>query len=514
MSGNRRSQLRGARHTWLRRMLGGLTLLVIVALFAVLMVYRPPRQFVDSAAVASSSIGKTVSQTQLDSYCPGGMALADTGSYGDSAFRASAGNIASTARYAAFGSVYSATVANNDANSTGLVQLKDSDPLDSANVKVASEQGKNSERIVSAHLLAAKNGTGIASSVVSWATNGDLKGISASNCAPLQLSQSLLLSDTNTGTTQQLLIANPSSKATSLDVEIHGSSQSSSLVSSTGSTFTVAPNGRATIDLAAAAPKQRGLFVTVSSKQTPVAAVVRTVSMNGLQTLGSDFAMPVSGATSSAVMPSIVEGDKITLIAYGTNDTDASFSWLHADGTSTKATSARISGGKVASIDLGSAPKGTYAVIAKSKAPIRVEAKVTRSGAANSEDFAFIAAASSAKSSAIVLPEKINGDLTIVNTTSAPGSATLQAYDANGKSVGSKNISLGSNAAASFAASDFGGGAAMFTLDTGATFVWGARLSQSDVTAAKLAGVSYLNASALDVRSERIWARYDQSVMH
>ena len=94
---------RHARRTGVRIVLGVLTMLVIIAMFVALLIVRPLPSLVDASAKGEASSEYTVSQLQTESYCPARMSLADTGSYGDSEFQASAGDIASSARYAAFG---------------------------------------------------------------------------------------------------------------------------------------------------------------------------------------------------------------------------------------------------------------------------------------------------------------------------------------------------------------------------------------------------------------------------
>ena len=53
------------------------------------------------------------------------------------------------------------------------------------------------------------------------------------------------------------------------------------------------------LNLAAAASGQDALYVTVSSVDTPVAAVVRTIAMDGLVAKGSDYAVPNTVAAKS-----------------------------------------------------------------------------------------------------------------------------------------------------------------------------------------------------------------------
>ena len=59
--------------------------------------------------------------------------------------------------------------------------------------------------------------------MMSWATDGDLKGVSAASCVTPALNQSLMVPGTKTGMTQQLVVANPSAKATSVNIKVWGS---------------------------------------------------------------------------------------------------------------------------------------------------------------------------------------------------------------------------------------------------------------------------------------------------
>ena len=111
--------------------LGVITMLVLIALFVVLVMAPIPNIWVDKVAASDNAIDQTVSPTQSETYCPAPIGLADTGTYGDSAFQATVGNLSTQARYAAFGSVYSATVsAIGQKSSSDDVTLKDADSTD------------------------------------------------------------------------------------------------------------------------------------------------------------------------------------------------------------------------------------------------------------------------------------------------------------------------------------------------------------------------------------------------
>ena len=189
--------------------LGVITMLVLIALFVVLVMAPIPNIWVDKVAASDNAIDQTVSPTQSETYCPAPIGLADTGTYGDSAFQATVGNLSTQARYAAFGSVYSATVsAIGQKSSSDDVTLKDADSTDDSSVKTGAQKINQGARLINTRMLQAAAGTGTVGTIASWADDGDVRGISAASCVSTSLSQSFLLSDSTTGTTQQLIVSN------------------------------------------------------------------------------------------------------------------------------------------------------------------------------------------------------------------------------------------------------------------------------------------------------------------
>ena len=71
--------------------LGVITMLVLIALFVVLVMAPIPNIWVDKVTASDNAIDQTVSPTQSETYCPAPIGLADTGTYGDSAFQATVG---------------------------------------------------------------------------------------------------------------------------------------------------------------------------------------------------------------------------------------------------------------------------------------------------------------------------------------------------------------------------------------------------------------------------------------
>lgn len=495
-----------------RRIIAGVvTMLMILGVVATLAVHRPLPWLVDRVPTGAATTVHEVSQTQLTTYCPARMGLSDTGSYGDSEFQSSAGDISSSARYAAFGSIYRASIGTLDGQDTGDGELEDPDILDASNVKVASGTVDGGARIVDTRMLRAESGTGTSSSVVSTATKGDLSGLSASSCITPSLTPAFLLPATTDGTTQQLVVANTSAKAATVHVRIWGTSHTGALTSAVGSSLGVAAHAQSVFDLVAAASDERGLFVSVSSLETPVAAFVRTVRLDGLTVKGSDYVSGAAPAAKRIMLPAVHEGDEVTLFAFGRNHAKARVSWVGGDDGDVSEHA--IAADKVSAIDVGKAPKGVQGLSIASSEPIRAQVRVTRSGDAGQQDFAFIGASVPARQSAVVLPGSVAGSMSFINTSDASHTATLRAYDDHGKAVGSRRIELKAGDSLSLSDGDVGNGARLFVLHDAEGIAWGMRVSSDAVDKAKLAGVGYLEPQSLDVRSERIRVQADQGIV-
>ncbi|MCH9276975.1 DUF5719 family protein [Bifidobacterium amazonense] len=488
--------------------LGTLGAIIVVSLFAAMTIIRPLPGLADGTGNGSGSSSQTVSQLQLQSYCPARMSLADNGTYGDSAYQATAGDIASAARYAAFGSVYRASIGTLDGSGTSTALAGSSQD---ETVLTGSGDVDDAPSLLSTRLLESKSGTGASAAVASWATEGDLRGVSAASCVTPALSHGFLLPAAGTGTTQQLVIANPSSKSTTVQVRAWGAD--GKLTLSTGESVTIKAKGETVTDLSAAVGGQNALYVTVSSEQTPVAAVVRVVSIDGLTPQGSDYAVPSGQARATSVMPGIESGDRVRLIAYGGNDASVSLSWVTGHGLSTIGKQ-ELHGGRTAVFDLGAAPKDALGVLATASGRISVAAQVVRSASDGQADFALIRSETSTASSAIAVPGDLTATITIANPTTSGASGTLRAYDAGGTLVGERDIDVPADSAQSVKASDIAGKAVIIRLEVGdGELAWGARLASDKVGQAKAAGVAYLSASPLAQLTERIWANQNPSVV-
>ncbi|PJM79148.1 DUF5719 family protein [Bifidobacterium scaligerum] len=497
--------------------LGAITMLVLLASFAALMILPVPIAWVDTVRAKNNALGQSVSTTQIESYCPAPMQLADTGTYGDSAFQATAGNLSTQERFAAFGSVYSATVApfgTANASDTSIT-LKDGDPSDDADVKIGTQSNAQSDSLIDTHMLQAAQGTGTAGTVVSWADEGDLKGVSAASCTATALSRSFLLTGTGTGTTQQLVVVNPSAKATTVDIMAWGSEQAGKMALSTQSTVSVPAKGETSVDLSAAAEKQNGLYVTVSSKETPLAAMVRTVSMDGLTSQGSDFAVPLAAESDTAAVPAIASGDAVTAYLFAHEQTKTTLSWVTNHGL-VSAKNVEVEAGKVQIVDLGKAPDGALGVLSTAEDALSFSVRAVRSGENGQADFALGQAAEPAAYSGLALANDVDADVTLVNVTNVKQTVTITAYDETGKEIDDRDITLDANSAWSDAVGDLSQHdtvAALRLEDKSGAVAWGVRLGHDGLGDGTVAGLAMVNASSLMPSTAYVWARANDAIV-
>ena len=505
----------------LRVIIGIITMVIIVAVFAALAIMPGPATLVDRVAAADDAIDETVSPTQSQQYCPSAMGLLDTGTYGDSAFQATSGNLSTQAAYAAFGSVYSATAsvfANSaDDSDEGEVTLRDADPSDDATVKTGAQRIHQGSRLIETHMLQAQKGTGTVGTIASWSTDGDLKGVSAASCETTSLEHAFLLSGSATGTTQQLIVANPSSKPTSVRIRVWGSNEAGELTMSTQSSVAVSAGAEASLDLSAAASDLDGLYVTVSSKQTPIAALVRTVVMDGLTSKGSDFAMPLAAAANASAVSGIAQGDAVTAYLFAQTDTVTQLSWITGHGLVEARDDVAIEAGKVAVVDLGEAPDDALGVMSTAQDAVSFSVRATRSGSDNQADFALMNAGATSEASGLAVPSGFEGTVVLSNTSNDGQNVTLTSYDDSGALLITRRISLGANAAESIAMNDLTRAdatvAALQLEDESGTVSWGMRMSHADLDDGDVAGLAVVTASTLMPITAQVWARSNPAIV-
>lgn len=502
-------------NVFLRVVLAVISVLVITALVAVAVVYRPSWLHADNPPVRRSSVGSTVSPRQLQTYCPSRMTIADTDTYGDSEYQASNGNIESSARYAAFGSVFHSSVSALDSDSaTSVLTLSRRNAESSDTAFVGSGNVDDGAQLQDTRLLTASDGTGVASSVMSWATDGDLRGVSAASCITPALKQTFLVAGTQTGVTQQLVVANPSAKATSVNVKVWGSAKAGALALSTGSTLTVGAGKESVLNLAAAASGQDALYVTVSGSDTPVAAVVRTVVMDGLTPKGADYAVPNNVSAKSLALYGLDNDNHVTLYLYAANTTDVTVSWVDTKGM-VQTNQQTLDANRASIIDLGDVPRSANGIYISADKPVSAAAKITDNGTGGQADFALVNASVPMKVSAMAIPGQSLAMAGVINTTDKEQTATLTVFDSEGDQADQRDITIPPLASETVDISDLNNGdvSAIRLKDSSQSMVWNLRISQQDVSDAKLAGIAVIGAADLKEAQEQIWADQDMTVV-
>ncbi|MBT1180511.1 hypothetical protein JS531_00670 [Bifidobacterium sp. CP2] len=481
----------------IRVILAVISSIVLIGAFAVLAVVDLPHVLVDAPGT-SLAADHDIVQQRLTAYCPARMRLSDSTDWGDSDYRASEGDLATTATYAAFGSVYASTASSFDVGSGDDVTLEAPANAGREDAMVAKDADGVS-RTLSTNLLQAGVGSGHAGVIASHASDGDLRGISAGTCTTPAVSQSFLLTATTTGVTQQLVIANPSSKATGVTIAVTGSERSGRMGLATAGSTTVEANAETTIDLSAAASGQNGLYVTVTSDATPVAAVVRTLAADGLTPKGSDFAMPLERPSGTVAIPSVAEGDRTTLYLHAAKATRTRLSWMTDDGPVAIRT-VKTDADRVDVIDLGAAPKGAHAILVEAGAKVSAMTKAVRAGASGQEDFALLGAPAASASTGTALPDGYDADVVLANTGDADSTAHVTVMDADGNAGDVHDVAVKAHAAVTMKAS----GSAVVVADADDTVVWGVRLTGAGLDTAKTAGLAAVTPTALAVREENV----------
>ena len=467
----------------------------------------------DCALVSYAQVRESVSPKQIVQYCPAQMGLADTEAFGDTEFQASVGNLQSRRRYAAFGSIFHAQSRNlTDADGVDAAVLESPTRDDGAVAYVSSAQNANDPSVLETRVLSAQSGTGATGALASWATEGDIPGVAASACVSTQLLQRFLVPATTTGNTQQLMLANTSDKPTSVDIAAWGT-EGGQIALSTSSTVTVPANGRSTVMLNAAAPGQQALYVTVTSQNTPVGAVIRSVAMDGLTPKGNDFIMPLRDASTEQAMPIGEDWDGAMVYAFARHDTKVTLSWITDHGL-VSMDSFSIAAGAVATHEVGKAPQGAVAVYAQSDDDCMLAMRVTASGDEGQRDYAVVNAEPAMHQAALAIPADVSSNMVVANMKESQDTVTFVGYDASGKRVGEHDVDVDANSAVTLTPGEIGKGVvAVETAGKSGSLVWGAFLANDSIEKGGLAGIAYLPAASLEVQRQIVTARNDASIV-
>ncbi|OZG57989.1 hypothetical protein BTIS_1230 [Bifidobacterium tissieri] len=484
------------------------TAILLLAVFGLLAVLTPADHLIDGSDARSGSHTVSVGQTMLQSYCPARMQLADTESYGDSAYQISEGNIVGKARFAAFGSMYSTAVTS--LNGDDKHDTPDIDLTDQTKAFVYGSDAGADPLLLTSRMLDVSKGSGVAASVASWATEGDLQGLSSVQCVNPQLRQSFLLPATQTGWTQQLVLANPTEKSTTVSMSMWGTGSAQAIASSTDSKVTVAGKSQTVVDVSAAAPAQDGLYLSLTSSGAPVSAVVRVVHAEGLAPRGSDYATPLPAtAATDTTIAGVGGGQDVTVNLYSDQGGDVTLSWITGSGTS-EAKKDTVTANTVKSIGFGKAPDDALGLRVESGSAVYVSAICSQSSD-NQTDFSLANGVVAVASGAVAIPDGVDATLAMVNTADQTVTTKLIGYGDDGTQKGEKEVTVEPHKAVSIKPSEIADGVVTVTMsDDKASIVWSAMIGVNAVNDAHLAGLGVIGSSSLMPAQAQV--RADQSL--
>ncbi|MDO4913641.1 MAG: DUF5719 family protein [Bifidobacteriaceae bacterium] len=493
--------------------IAGLTGLILLALLVLVLLVPPMSLPVDDEVRNTTTMTQTVKTMQMYSYCPAKMDLIDTAAYGDVQYSPSKGNITASSRSSLFGSVYETQVFHTGDMNSEVQKINNSQNIDDDNIATETSDVNDHSLILHTRLIDAVSGTGVASSVASWATEGDLQGLSASSCQPVSLRQYYMIPKNVEGNSYQLIVANPSAKATSINIRVWGSSQAGELTPANSSTFVVNAHNEAKLNISAAATNQDGLFVSVNSNDTPVASVVRGIHVDGVTANGNDYITPVA-AIKSPVITGISSGDSLSAYFYASKNVSARLYWLTTQGR-LDAGNVAIRAHKVAIKSIDKVPDDAQALLVDSQnVNVYTAAHIEQSGKDNTKDFAVINGKNSVNSGALSIPDNTSGDLIFANNSNNNATAVLHSYNSEGTELKRKTIQLDAYATTSIKLSDLGDNIAAVMLDSNEHISWTLRLSQSDVEQAEVAGVAVIMPTSFVMQSEEVVTKPDSTIVH
>lgn len=534
-------------------LLASLSAIIFIAISVIFATKSFYTQFVDDALSPSSSITQRVTATNLKMVCPSRLAISESSDYGDSQYRESDGNISSYARYGVFGNMHNATVRNardngefasklhavdsikvannksnsnnddssvnsdgssansDDSSSSSSEELNDDSDAENSNnsdssvdnsarvVFYANKKIDKDSQVLEGKLSASDSGTGLSASSASWASDGDLRGLSASSCVIPSRSQTFLVPEVDAGTSIRLVSVNSSAKPTIVQIRMWSVEHGSSVLGlSTGSTFTVDANSESTFDIAAAASLSKGLYVQVLSEQAPVASFMQYRRMQGLVVKGVDIIQPLESDCKSSIIPGVSQSDNAKLYIWSRKSSNVNISWMDDEG-SKSIKNVPLQSQELKVIDLGKVPDKVSALKLDSNNPIASMVELNRKSDGGQEDVAFATRVNGEGYRAIVTP--VNPEETSIYLASSGldnTSVKLKAFDYKGDFLKDKTIDIRANSSLELKANDIDENAVMFEINSKSNVAFAARLHKKEVDDAHLASVAWIKSQSLE----------------
>ncbi|WP_418968712.1 DUF5719 family protein [Alloscardovia omnicolens] len=448
----------------------------------------------------SASTVHDVAQVNSAMYCPARMKLADTEHYGDADFQASAGDITSTSRVGLMGAIYQAQT--ESINHQDTAALLDNKTMHSGDVHTHSTDA-SAPTVISSRTLTAQKFTGTAGTVVSWASQADLRGISAAACVPFASTQSFLIPPTTTGWSQQLIVANSSDKPTSIRLTAYGSASSSELAMETHATAAIAAHSETVVDLSAAFDVNDGAYVRVDSDAAAVTGVIQAVHMNGLVPQGSDYIVPLNKLATQQVIPAAGGAMQTRLYVYSDTDGSARITFLGQNGEISHQ-EVTYKAHQLSAQHFDTLPQGTQSVMIDSTS--QVAASLYGQSAATSDgqsDFSMTPAQSAQSAFAVPVPDNVGVTLDVSNNSGASRDVQILAFNADGQQVGKRDLTVSSHSVELINGTDFGNSVALLQISQkskgASALVVGASFSVDAVNKAQVASRATVAATSMEL---------------
>lgn len=448
----------------------------------------------DSSSTATPAT--RVASTTRQLYCPRSIGLSDSGSYGDSSFSASEGDLASARTLLAFGSTYEGQVSGVRAGSS-------SDPLSlpSGGKAGVSHSKADSAVIASSSQLSASAGDGLVGTSASWASTGDVRGLAAAGCTASLSQARFLLPGTQVGRTAALEVANPSDKSTVIEVRLWGAAHSGEIRPAANSQVSLAAHASTSISLPALTGHQDAVLVEARSTSVAVHMLVGTSAAQGLTPKGVEFAGNIT-AMRNGVLAGLSQGSSARLLLFSSASAHVEGGWLTESGRAEArnlSAGTVLPGGRVVSVDLGSVPETVHALWFRSDAPVYAQIVQTVSGQDGQEDYSLIRPQGGRRISAIALPEGLSADVVVANDSGAAVRVRLRAVSSDGSLSEGRTVRIPARSSIRQEASALGGssvsGVVATVLSAGGKAASGGDVASHVTAAAILTSPSLAHAS-------------------
>ncbi|MFD0704859.1 DUF5719 family protein [Alloscardovia venturai] len=470
---------------------------------------------IPSPSSKSTTTMQNVAQQTSSLFCPAGMTLADDAKFGDSDYQATAGDLKSASRVAGIGALYQAEF--DDVNQTNTKSLILDGATMNAQSLVTDTSDASTARTLTTRTLKADRLTGGTGSVVSWATTGDVRGVSAAQCTTYRTRQAFLIPATNTGWSQRLVVANSSDKPTSITLHAWGTKSGEELNLATNAKATVDAHSTMTVDLSAALNSAESTYVQVIASGAPVATIIQAIHMNGLTPLGSEDIMPLNAAATNQVVPGVSGVSSAQLNLFASTDTQVRLTYITDKGKGSSRT-VHLTAHRVYTVTLDDISEGTKSILLDSTSAVQASAFTQVDGQDGQTDFAISGASQAYNAYAVTLPDDTQSTIDITNTSPATRKAKIVAYGSDGKSKGEKEITISAHSVASFNVDDFGDGVVFATISQSkedkSSLVVGQNISVKSLADAHIAARATLTCPSMELNTIQFAVTHAKTVLN